>query len=209
MGFTFKVKVILKNINQEFNLTLPFGLTPPTGPRTGGVLRAAPAVGPRALRPCPLPDRLLRSLRQRVGPKGAGPSVLGPRGTGCGIVCSRRGGPSGPPWPQDGSSGQGSGQGGLRDPVLGTVGALKNLDPLQSPYEEISLVITDNWLSGFVEAEGCFGINRDGLSFNIEFFLVQKLDGRLLELIRRILHIPGKIIKNRQLNVLNDLTRNV
>ncbi len=42
----------------------------PTGPRTGGVLRAAPAVGPRALRPCPLPDRLLRSLRQRVGPKG-------------------------------------------------------------------------------------------------------------------------------------------
>src|SRR6266542_2133455 len=73
MGFTFKVKVILKNINQEFNLTLPFGLTPPTGPRTGGVLRAAPAVGPRALRPCPLPDRLLRSLRQRVGPKGAGP----------------------------------------------------------------------------------------------------------------------------------------
>src|SRR6266540_1178440 len=101
MGFTFKVKVILKNINQEFNLTLPFGLTPPTGPRTGGVLRAAPAVGPRALRPCPLPDRLLRSLRQRVGPKGAGPSVLGPRGTGCGIVCSRRGGPSGPPWPQD------------------------------------------------------------------------------------------------------------
>ncbi|SRR6266508_6674956 len=83
MGFTFKVKVILKNINQEFNLTLPFGLTPPTGPRTGGVLRAAPAVGPRALRPCPLPDRLLRSLRQRVGPKGAarGP-VLGPRGPG-------------------------------------------------------------------------------------------------------------------------------
>src|SRR6266542_1847641 len=73
MGFTFKVKVILKNINQEFNLTLPFGLTPPTGPRTGGVLRAAPAVGPRALRPCPLPDRLLRSLRQRVGPKGAAP----------------------------------------------------------------------------------------------------------------------------------------
>jgi len=84
----------------------------------------------------------------------------------------------------------------------GTGGALKNLDPLQSPYEEISLVITDNWLSGYVEAEGCFGINRDGLSFNIEFFLVQKLDGRLLELIRRILHIPGKIIKNRQLNVL-------
>jgi hypothetical protein len=80
--------------------------------------------------------------------------------------------------------------------------ALKNLDPLQSPYEEISLVITDNWLSGFVEAEGCFGINRDGLSFNIEFFLVVKLDGRLLELIRRILHIPGKIIKNSQLNVL-------
>ncbi len=33
----------------------------PTGPRTGGVLRAAPAVGP---------SRLLRSLRQRVGPKG-------------------------------------------------------------------------------------------------------------------------------------------
>src|SRR6266511_6449710 len=50
----------------------PLAVGPPTGPRTGGVLRAAPAVGPRALRPCPLPDRLLRSLRQRVGPKGAG-----------------------------------------------------------------------------------------------------------------------------------------
>src|SRR6266511_2202992 len=49
----------------------PLAVGPPTGPRTGGVLRAAPAVGPRALRPCPLPDRLLRSLRQRVGPKGA------------------------------------------------------------------------------------------------------------------------------------------
>src|SRR6266508_4062663 len=84
MGFTFKVKVILKNINQEFNLTLPFGLTPPTGPRTGGVLRAAPAVGPRALRPCPLPDRLLRSLRQRVGPKGAGPRGSSGQGSGLG-----------------------------------------------------------------------------------------------------------------------------
>jgi hypothetical protein len=35
------------------------------------------------------------------------------------------------------------------------------LDPLLSSYEEISLVITDNWLSGFVEAKGCFGISLD------------------------------------------------
>nr|YP_008474709.1 LAGLIDADG endonuclease [Glomus cerebriforme]AGR84066.1 LAGLIDADG endonuclease [Glomus cerebriforme] len=81
--------------------------------------------------------------------------------------------------------------------------ALNNLDPLLSSYEEISLVITDNWLSGFVEAKGCFEINPDGQSFNVEFFLVQKLDKKLLELIRRILHIPGKIIKNQNLNVLN------
>ncbi len=73
----------------------PYGPTP--GPRTpygpkdrggppgpGGVLRAAPAVGPRALRPCPLPDRLLRSLRQRVGPKGAGPRGSSGQGSGLG-----------------------------------------------------------------------------------------------------------------------------
>lgn len=63
-------------------------------------------------------------------------------------------------------------------------------------------MITDIWLSGFVEAKGCFGITQDRECFNIEFFLVKKLDRKLLELIRRILHIPGKVVKNRNYNVL-------
>lgn len=80
--------------------------------------------------------------------------------------------------------------------------SLNDLDPLLSSYEENSLVITDIWLSGFVEAKGCFGITQDRECFNIEFFLVKKLDRKLLELIRRILHIPGKVVKNRNYNVL-------
>jgi hypothetical protein len=44
-------------------------------------------------------------------------------------------------------------------PVDNCSPSLNDLDPLLSSYEEISLVITDNWLSWFVEAKGCFGIS--------------------------------------------------
>jgi hypothetical protein len=86
-------------------------------------------------------------------------------------------------------------------PVDNCSQSLNGFDPLLSSYEEISLVITDNWLSGFVDAESCFGISRDGECFNVEFFLVplaheprtrqvsrpgENLDRNLLELIRRI-----------------------
>ncbi|CAI2190675.1 12533_t:CDS:10, partial [Funneliformis geosporum] len=55
----------------------------------------------------------------------------------------------------------------------GTGGALKNLDPLQSPYEEISLVITDNWLSGpkirraLWEKELAVGLSLKTLGFTV------------------------------------------
>src|SRR6185312_8506834 len=71
-----------------------------------------------------------------------------------------------------------------------------------SSYFDIDAAITDNWLTGFVEAEGCFSIYSDGGYFYIEFSLSQKLDIILLELIRRKLHIPGKIVKYSYINVL-------
>jgi len=71
--------------------------------------------------------------------------------------------------------------------------ALYYLDPSLSSYKEIESIITDQWLVGFVEADGSFGIIPDSSQqyFDIEFSLTQNLDITLLELIRRKLHIPG------------------
>jgi len=80
--------------------------------------------------------------------------------------------------------------------------AINKLNPSISSYFDIDAAITDNWLTGFVEAEGCFSIYSDGGYFYIEFSLSQKLDIILLELIRRKLHIPGKIVKYSYINVL-------
>ena len=73
-----------------------------------------------------------------------------------------------------------------------------------SSYEEINLIISKEWLTGFTEAEGNFGIFKDSDKFVIEFTIVQKLDRFLLELIKRIFHIPGKVIynPNRNINIL-------
>jgi hypothetical protein len=64
---------------------------------------------------------------------------------------------------------------------------------LSSKYFEIESSISIPWLAGFIEAEGNFGLFPDNNRFNIEFTLVQKLDGFLLELIKILLHIPNKV----------------
>lgn len=80
--------------------------------------------------------------------------------------------------------------------------ALNNLDINSSTYQEIDFIINNNWLTGFIEAEGYFGIIPDRDYFYMEFALTQKLDIFLLELIKRKLHIPGKIVKYSNSNVL-------
>ena len=67
-----------------------------------------------------------------------------------------------------------------------------------SSYKEIRSTISVFWLAGFTEAEGNFGIFSDRGRFNIEFTLVQKLDKLLLELIKRCLHVPSKIITDKR-----------
>jgi hypothetical protein len=55
-------------------------------------------------------------------------------------------------------------------------------------------VVLINWLAGFIETEANLGIFLDRGIFNIEFTIGQKLDGLLLYLIKRLLHIPSKIV---------------
>jgi len=76
---------------------------------------------------------------------------------------------------------------------------------LSSTYFEIKDSISIHWLIGFIEAEGNFGLFPDKERFNIEFTLVQKLDSFLLELIKRLLHIPSKVRYSeiRNIHILN------
>jgi hypothetical protein len=72
-----------------------------------------------------------------------------------------------------------------------------------SSYEEIKSVVLINWLVGFFEAEANLEISLDRGIFNIEFSIGQKLDGLLLNLIKRLLHIPNKtVIKENGLRYL-------
>jgi len=74
-----------------------------------------------------------------------------------------------------------------------------------SSYEEIKSVVLINWLAGFIETRANLEISLDTLQigpgaggeggiFIIEFTIGQKLDGLLLYLIKRLLHIPSKIV---------------
>jgi len=94
-------------------------------------------------------------------------------------------------------------------PVDYTSPVINKLFPSISSYSDIDQVITDNWLVGFVEAEGYFGIIPDRNYFNIEFALTQKLDIILLDLIKRKLHIPGKIVNYPNSNVLKTKNKRV
>ena len=66
------------------------------------------------------------------------------------------------------------------------------------PFEtthDVTCVMTKPWLVGFIEAEGSFYlVSKDKTRIVHGFGLSQKLDSIVLEGIRRILHIPSKVI---------------
>jgi hypothetical protein len=71
---------------------------------------------------------------------------------------------------------------------------------INSLYNDILSSISIDWLIGFIEAEGHFGVFPEKGRFNIDFTLVQKLDKILLELIKRLLHIPSNVRYDPQKN---------
>lgn len=74
-----------------------------------------------------------------------------------------------------------------------------------SSHEEIRSTISAGWLVGFTEAKANFVISPDIGRFNIEYTLVHKLDKLLLQLIKRLLHIPSNVNYNssKKIYVLN------
>jgi hypothetical protein len=98
--------------------------------------------------------------------------------------------------------------------------ALKNLDPSLKdgsfsqenlkliPHSNILNIISYDWLTGFIEAEGYFGVISTQDKFYIEFNITQKLDTVLLELIRRIFHIPGKLVYSEKRDIYQLKTKN-
>ena len=60
---------------------------------------------------------------------------------------------------------------------------------------------TDEWIAGFVEAEGSFFLtNKGGLKVRIVncFGITQKLDGVMLEFLREKFHIPSKVQRTKR-----------
>lgn len=57
------------------------------------------------------------------------------------------------------------------------------------------------WLSGFIEAEGCFTL-RTNSSKNCSFIIAQNNDNYLLERIRNYFNIVAKVRKNKKLYIL-------
>jgi hypothetical protein len=98
--------------------------------------------------------------------------------------------------------------------------ALKNIDPSLKngsfsqenlkliPHSDILNTISYDWLTGFIEAEGYFGVIAYQDTFYIEFNITQKLDSVLLEFIRRIFHIPGKLVYSEKRDVYQLKTKN-
>jgi LAGLIDADG endonuclease len=66
----------------------------------------------------------------------------------------------------------------------------------KSNFEEISSVISKQWLIGFVEAVTIFSIVNETGSFSLKFTIVQKQDKLLLQLIKRILHAKNIIYES-------------
>lgn len=67
-----------------------------------------------------------------------------------------------------------------------------------SKYEDISKVISVYWLTGFIEAEGSFGVYAYPERTTLSFSIGQKLDKFLLICIKRILHIPSNVIYKKE-----------
>lgn len=65
----------------------------------------------------------------------------------------------------------------------------------KSNFETIKSAVSNYWLSGFIEGRGNFLVvrNEQGV-FHIEFYICIKRDKLLLNLIKRLLHIPNKVI---------------
>lgn len=71
----------------------------------------------------------------------------------------------------------------------------------ESKYEDITKVISVYWLTGFIEAEGSFGLYDYPNRTTIDFTIVQKLDRFLLFCIKRILHMPSNVNYNKSRNI--------
>ena len=63
----------------------------------------------------------------------------------------------------------------------------------ESRDEDITSVISESWLIGFVEAKGRFRIANLDNEFKFEFYIEQKQDKLLLLLIKRVLHIKNVV----------------
>ena len=86
--------------------------------------------------------------------------------------------------------------------------ALKKLDPKLSSNSDILKIISYDWLTGFIEAKGYFGIILFKNKIYTEFNITQKLDSILLEYIRRIFHIPGKLVYFENRDIYQLKTKN-
>ncbi len=72
-----------------------------------------------------------------------------------------------------------------------------NLD--KKSIEELKLILTKEWIIGFVEAKGSFFIKIDNKfkKVKIYFSISQKLDDHLLQAIAKIFHFPSKVQYNK------------
>lgn len=75
-----------------------------------------------------------------------------------------------------------------------------NISPIISHLNEnsssdsIKSVISKYWLTGFIEGKGNFNVFSEQIGFNVEFSIQIKKEKVLLHLIKRIFHIPNKVI---------------
>lgn len=98
--------------------------------------------------------------------------------------------------------------------------ALKHIDPSLKngsftqenlkliPHSDILNTISYDWLTGFIEASGNFDVIACQNAFDIEFSITQKLDSVLLQFIRRIFHIPGKLVYSEKRGIYQLKTKN-
>lgn len=71
----------------------------------------------------------------------------------------------------------------------------------KSKYKDIANVISVYWLTGFIEAEGSFGVYAYPERTVIDFSVAQKLDKFLLFCIKRVLHMPSNVNYNKARNI--------
>ncbi len=64
----------------------------------------------------------------------------------------------------------------------------------KSSYETIKSAVSIYWLAGFIEGKGNLDVLSEQGVFNVEFSIRIKRDEILLNLIKRLLHIPNKVI---------------